>query len=199
MKKSNIKRISFYDLDGTLIKSIHPEDGIKKWEKENNKKFPYMKNHWWKFEDSLNYKLFNIKPYTNIVNILNDDNNNENTITYLLTARQSKLENVIKDLLANLEITLDYYSFKSDSTESKSSRIKKIIKDYPNLEVINIYDDRKVELEKFKEFKNSFKKNIKINIHKAKSGNDKIIENRLNINKMIRETINSLPSIYKKQ
>lgn len=179
MDNNKIKRISFYDLDSTLIKSIEPDEGIKKWEILNNKKYPNPKYFWWEDEFSLDYNIFNIKPYKKILKILNDDNENNNTLTVLLTARKEKLKPIILKLLNHLNITLDYYTFKTGD-ENKVDRINSFIKKYSNLEVINIYDDREKEIKGFKKFKNENSSNIVINIHKISSGEDRVVENKIN-------------------
>jgi hypothetical protein len=190
-----IKRISFIDFDATLVKSVIPEDGINKWERKSGKEFSGSKYDWWASKASLDVNIFDeIKPYKKMVHIINEDNKNDNTLTVLLTARTIKLKNEIKNILKKFNIKLDYYTFK-ENEETKVERIKKFIKAYPELEVINIYDDRNIEIKEFKEFRDKNKSNIKINVFKVNSGNKKLVENITYINTLIK---NELLSIYNK-
>ena len=84
-----------------------------------------------------------------------------------------------------INIKFDDYSFKSGGKE-KVDRIKFYLTIHPDVEVINIYDDREKELIVFREFKKEFSDKYQINIHPVKDG--RVLNERFyNLKRIIKE------------
>lgn len=166
---STIKKLSFFDMDATLLNTIHPETGMNIYKEKTGQDWPHI--GWWSKPETLDYKIFDIKPFGNVLNTLNNDNNDPSIFTVLLTARISKLDKEIKELLGHLNIKLDDYSLKSNSKE-KDQRILDYLSHFPNVTEIDVYDDREKEFVLFIRLRDKLKESgIKLNIYKVDNDN----------------------------
>lgn len=183
-----IKKLSFYDFDGCLVNSPEPEKGKIIYKEKTGNDYPHK--GWWGRKESLDVDIFDIKYNQNVYQRYLKDSKNPSTMTILLTNRMDKLSHDVIGLLDELNIKFDDYSFKSGSKE-KVDRIKFYLTIHPDVEIIDIYDDREKELVVFREFKKEFSDKYQINIFPVQDG--KILnENYYNIKRIIREEIEKL-------
>ena len=181
-----IKRLAFYDMDGTLMDTPMPEEGKIQWEKVKGEKYPY--EGWWGRAESLDLDVFNIKPFPSVLLQLKNDTARPDTHTVLLTSRVQKLLPQIQKILKNYNITFDEYSLKNGS-EDKGDRINKILKKFPDVKEISIFDDRKKELDILKQMKSVIGDDVTVNIYKADNGKLALTETYNKINVIIYGTI----------
>lgn len=179
-KQVEITNLCFFDFDHTLFKTPYPEEG----EKILNKKINHKK--WWESSISLNQKIFNITPIKKIHTILQNKNKETNTHTILLTARKSIVEKYVKNILDFHGTKLNHLTFKEDQ-RTKPERILEILKSYPNVNTIEIWDDRLKEIVLFEKFKNEYGNEYDITIHHVKSDINEML--KIKIKNIIKENI----------
>jgi hypothetical protein len=166
--KNNITKICFFDFDGCIVNSPTPETHMEIYKQKTGNE--WKGRDWWANEETLDHTIFDIEPFSSVVNILNRENSKKNVLTVLMTARISKLENRIITLLDHLNIKLDHISTK-DSNLEKDQRILEFIEYYPNLIEIDVYDDRDKEIIIFVPLKDKLlEHNITLNIYKVTEG-----------------------------
>ena len=140
---NHIKKISIFDFDGTLVDSPKPEDGIPIWEEVNGYEYPFKT--WWDRVESLDQEVFDIDTIESTIDDYNEEYGNEDTLVIMLTGRIPKLKNTIKNILDKNNIYFDEYHFKDiDNTLlSKVNTIEELLLRYPNVEEIEMWEDRK--------------------------------------------------------
>ena len=65
MKLEQIRKVSIYDFDGTLIKTPEPELGKKIWKEKTGEDYPHK--GWWGKRESLDIDIFEHEPFADIV------------------------------------------------------------------------------------------------------------------------------------
>lgn len=186
-----MKRLSVYDYDGTLINTFSPEEGKPIWEKFYGQ--PYPHKGWWGRKESLDTNVFDIKPFPNILSRLQDDINNQETMTIILTSRIEKLRPELENILKLNNIIVDKLITKKGN-EDKGDIILKLANYNPDLEQIDIYDDFAGKLpNKINEITkiiNELSIDIQYNIYYVENGHIELLESTNNLIKMIQEEIN---------
>jgi len=140
---NHIKKISIFDFDGTLVDSPKPEDGIPIWEEVNGYGYPFKT--WWDRVESLDQEVFDIDTIESTIDNYNEEYENEDTLVIMLTGRLSKLRDTVKKILYSKGLVFDEYHFKDiDNTLlSKVNKIEELLHRYPNVEEIEMWEDRK--------------------------------------------------------
>lgn len=137
--KKILKKVAFYDFDGTLMDSPMPDPGKEIYHKK--KGIPYPHQGWWGREESLDLDVFDVQTNPEIESRFREDASDPNTQVVLLTNRLEKLSEPIKKVLNKHNMVFDYYSFKNDGRE-KGERVYDILKlIYPKTELVEFYDD----------------------------------------------------------
>jgi len=148
LKEKDITTLNFFDFDGTLADCPEPGKGKKEYKKITGKNYPHM--DWWGNPKSL--ETFDVKIFPKMKAEFDKKKSIEQSKTYLLTNRKEILSTQVKSILDNGDITMDGYDFYV-SGKNKVDRIKVILRDFPKVKTINIYDDRADQLNIFKTFK----------------------------------------------
>ena len=188
-----IKRLAFYDMDGTLIDTPMPDTGRVRWKEVTGEEYPHL--GWWGRAESLDTDVFDIKPFPAVLNQLKTDTARPDTRTVLLTNRIEKLRPQILNLLRSNGITLDDYNLKKGGGE-KDERILNYLKKYPTVEEVVVYDDRDKELEILKRLRNNVADDVMVNVYRADKGDISLIESNNNLKVIIKEMISELNLNY---
>lgn len=140
---NDIKKISIFDFDGTLVDSPKPEDGMSIWEEVNGYEYPFKT--WWDRVESLDQEVFDIDTIESTIYDYNEEYENEDTLVIMLTGRLSKFRDTVKKILYSKGLVFDEYHFKDiDNTLlSKVNKIEELLHRYPNVEEIEMWEDRK--------------------------------------------------------
>ncbi len=140
---NDIKKISIFDFDGTLVDSPKPEDGMPMWEEVNGYEYPFKT--WWDRVESLDQEVFDIDTIESTIDDYNEEYENEDTLVIMLTGRLSKFRDTVKKILYSKGLVFDEYHFKDiDNTlSSKVNKIEELLHRYPNVEEIEMWEDRK--------------------------------------------------------
>lgn len=185
----NIKKISFYDFDSTLVESPQPEWGKKMWERKKGKEYPHI--GWWGRSESLDLDVFDIQPIKSVTNLAKRDINNPETYVVVLTSRVLKLENEVRAVLECLNIHPDKYDLKRNN-KTKGERVMEYIREFPNLTQIDVYDDNyEREITSYLSIVDLIPENIKFNIYHVDGNNINLIGDG-RINKIIREEVRKI-------
>jgi len=188
-----MKKLCVYDMDGCLIDTPEKEEGKQIWKEKTGKEFPY--NGWWSKKESLNTEIFNIKPNKSIYSKFKKDIITPNTYVIILTARIEKLRPEIKKILDLNGIKPDELILKQGS-ETKGDVLLHYVQKFPNLKVINVYDDfaggMKHKIKEFTEIKNKLPENIQYNIFYVNNDNIKLMESNSNVLKFIHEELKKI-------
>ncbi len=177
-----IERLAFYDMDGTLMDTPLPEEGKPQWKEVTGQEYPHL--GWWGRAESLDTRVFDIKPFPAVLSQLNNDKARGDTRTILLTNRIEKLRPAVMNLLQQNGIVLDDYDLKGGGQE-KDDRIERHLLKYPDVKEIAFFDDRDKELELISDLKNKIGDDVTINIYQATDGNLALVESYNRIKNII--------------
>jgi hypothetical protein len=187
--KNNIKRLIAVDFDGCLINSFSPEAGKLMYEKYYQKKFPW--NGWWGRPESLDLNVFDIKPFPSVLNQLKEEQAKPNTYVIILTSRMEKLRPQVQAVLDVNHIVVDKLVMRHAESD-KGKKILRYLIEFPELNEINVYDDRDKDIQSYIAIRNQIPKDIRFNIYLAKEGKISLLENKFKILNIIREEIRNI-------
>jgi hypothetical protein len=162
---NDIKRLCIMDFDGTLINSPLPEEGKSMWEKYYNKKFPYI--GWWGRPESLDLNVFDIKPFLTELKQFKKERITPNTYIIILTSRIEKLRPQVQAVLDKNNIVADKLDMKRVEGD-KGKKLLRYIQEFPDLKVVNVYDDRDIDIQAYEAIRSQIPKGIEFNIYLAK-------------------------------
>lgn len=162
-----IKKLDFFDFDGTLMDTFTPEEGKEIWKDKKGEEYPHK--GWWGRKESLDVDVFNIQPIKPVYSEYRKSINDSESLTVLLTNRIPKLKDAVINVLSQHNITFDDYNLKSGKG-NKVDRILEYLNKYPSVKEINIYDDREKELVEFRNFKLKYGWDYDINIYNINDG-----------------------------
>ena len=150
MKLEQIRKVSIYDFDGTLIKTPEPELGKKIWKEKTGEDYPHK--GWWGKRESLDIDIFEHEPFADIVSEFNKSKTESHTFTVLLTGRIIPLTNEVLAILNKYNLVFDDVvltgdkRFQGDSNNTLSFKVNYLNSlqgQFPNLEQIEFFDDRR--------------------------------------------------------
>lgn len=173
-----ITKLVIFDFDGTLSMSPKPEDGIPKWEAAKGVKFTH--DDWWGSSESLDTKVFDIKLFPTIVNVLKKAQANKNTEVIILSSRVEKLRPYIINVLKKNSVSVRFLELKRDD-KTKGDKVLDLINRIPSVKQIDVYDDRNVEINSYINILNDIPEGIDFNIYRVSNGNISLV-NKMNEN-----------------
>jgi len=183
-----IKTLYAVDFDGTLCNSPEPEEGKKIWEDVTGEKYPHI--GWWSKTESLDTDVFDIDLYDTLVDVIKKGVFNEESYAIILTNRLEKLRPEVQNILDLNNVGVDFLDMKKNNKD-KGERILEYLDTFPDLEEINVYDDRPKEIESFKSVIDKMPSNISFNIYLVDNDNITLanFNNKKKIVKIIKEEI----------
>ncbi|MFA5366435.1 MAG: GNAT family N-acetyltransferase [Dehalococcoidia bacterium] len=173
-----VKRLAIFDFDGTLMNSPHPEVGKQEWTEKTGEKYPHI--GWWSKPESLDLDIFDIKPFPGIYNQYQKEKSTPGTYVLILTSRIEKLRPQVEEILKRGGVHVDRLDMKNgDDDLDKGQKVLNYLKEFPDIQEINVYEDRDVELEAYNAIKNQIPENVRFNIYFADKGNLALTESKL--------------------
>ena len=160
-----IKNIYVFDFDGTLIDSTLPEEGKKQWAEHHGRAYPHL--GWWGRSDSLDPKVFQLKPIPGIQAEYDRARKDPEGLVIMLTSRLEKLRKYVIHHLDDNDFIFDDYLFKRGKLE-KSDRIDHLLLQYPEVEKVEIWDDRLKEITLYNAWQPEA--NVEVKIHFVEDG-----------------------------
>ena len=162
----NITKIAIFDFDGTLMNTPHPETGKIEWEEKTGEKYPHI--GWWSKRESLDSNIFEISPIRDTVMEYLAEYEDPNTLVIMLTGRLPQQADQVEGILNKEGLVFDEYHYKDkgDTFKSKINTIVSLLNRYPNVDFIEMYEDREPHAMGFEKWgkENDFK--LKVNLIK---------------------------------
>jgi len=162
----NITKIAIFDFDGTLMDTPHPDPGKKEWEEKTGEKYPHR--GWWSKRESLDTNIFDINTIKDTVREYIVEYEDPNTLVIMLTGRLPNQADQVEDILNSKGIVFDEYHYKDsgDTLKSKLNTLRSLLNRYPNVNYIEMYEDREPHAIGFEEWGKNNNINIKVNLVK---------------------------------
>ena len=180
-----IKKLVAFDFDGTLINSPMPDTGKEIWKKKTGNEYPHK--GWWGRPESLNNDVFDIHMFDNVLNILKKENADPETYVIILTSRMEKLRPELEKILVDKDIRVDKVDMKR-SERTKGEKILRYIQQFPDLQEIDVYDDKESDIISYQSIRPQIPENLRFNIFLALNGHLTLLENNKLLN-IIQEEI----------
>jgi FMN phosphatase YigB (HAD superfamily) len=162
-----IKRLAVFDFDGTLMNSPMPETGKKEWSEKMDKEYPF--SGWWGRPESLDLEVFDIKPFPSVLKQLKKEIVTPGTYVIVLTSRMEKLRSEVEAVLDANKIKVDKFDMKR-AEGNKGVKVMRYVQQLPDLKVINVYEDRDVDIEAYEEIRSKLPSGVEFNIYRATEG-----------------------------
>ena len=105
----NVSEIAIFDFDGTLMDTPHPEEGKKEWEEKTAQPYPHI--GWWSKRESLDNKVFNIKPIASTILDYTVESDDPHTLMIMLTGRLPQQADQVEEILNGYNILFDEYHY----------------------------------------------------------------------------------------
>jgi hypothetical protein len=154
----SITRLVIMDFDGTLMDTMTPDIGKPLWENSTGLDWPHK--GWWSKEESLDIDVFGCKPIDKVVDAYQKERADESTLMVMMTGRIPRLADQVKEMLFKHDLTFDEYVFNDDSStiNFKLKRLNYYVEFYPELETMEIWEDRPEHTKVFSEWAEIVKK-----------------------------------------
>lgn len=171
---SKIRSLYFFDFDATLIDSPIPEIGKIIWEEKTGNPYPHI--GWWGKPESLDTTVFNIKPFLLFESMLKVAFDDSESYVIILTSRIEKLRDCVQNVLDVNNIRVDKLDLKRNNL-TKGQRVLRYLDLFPNVEIVNAFDDKDSDILSYIETKPLISKHIVFNIFFAENGKLKSFKN----------------------
>ena len=149
MNNETITKVSVFDFDGTLIDTIGPEEGKKIWREKTGEDYPHK--GWWGRRESLDIDIFENAPFDDIASDFRRESSDPATFVSLCTGRIVPLRNQVQAILNKHGFNFDevvlagqkpWNKGSNDTLAFKINYLSDLQNRFPNLEMIEFWDDR---------------------------------------------------------
>jgi hypothetical protein len=149
---SKITRIAIFDFDGTTMDTLNPETGIPIYKEKTGTDWPFK--GWWGRPESLDMSIFDFKPLPEVKAGFNKEAASNNTLMVSLTGRRKNLADKVEAVLHANGYKFDkyLYNYGSDTLSNKLEQIANLLKEFPTVRTVALWDDRTEHIPSFKQF-----------------------------------------------
>jgi hypothetical protein len=138
--------LAFFDMDGCLFDTPHPENGKHIWSNYYRKPYPHI--GWWGRLESMDLNVFTIKPRPHVYEMWKELYE-KGFETRVLTSRMPKFESIIQTILCDNDINMEEV-LTSKGSLTKGQRILQIVNDAIAqgfvVKEVQFFDDRMKEI-----------------------------------------------------
>lgn len=147
-----ITKLSIFDFDQTLVSSPTPEIGRNIYKEKTGLDWPHQ--GWWSKPESLDMSIFDIAAYEDVVNAHAKELAAADTAVIMLTGRITKLSQHVEDVLAQKGLKFDehHYNRGGETGDAKMKTMTKLLEKYTDVTYIEMWDDRDLHIERFRQF-----------------------------------------------
>lgn len=152
MMNKQIKKLSIFDFDGTLVDTPLPDFGKKFYQEKTGIKWPFQ--GWWGRELSLDMTIFEMPVVPQVIESYNKEKLDDSAILVMLTGRREILRQQVIDILDSHKLEFhEYHLNKWGATEvAKMRTMEKLLIKYPSVKLIELWDDRVEHIPIFRAF-----------------------------------------------
>lgn len=145
-----IKKLSIFDFDGTLINTELPETGKPLWKEA--KGLDWQHKGWWGRAESLDLDVFKNDIIEHVVEAYKSEKNDDTNLVCMLTGRMTALSKEVEMILEKHNLVFDrkYYNTGGDTITVKQRKISELLKEFPTIKTIEIWEDRAPHVELFR-------------------------------------------------
>jgi hypothetical protein len=147
-----ITKLAIFDFDGTLVDTELPETGKLIWLEKTGKVWPHV--GWWGKGDSLDTEIFDNKLIKSVKEAYDIVKTEPETLNVMLTGRRLVLAKEVNKILKLHDLVFDEHHFNTGGATEvcKMRTIEKLLKNYPDVEEISIWEDRASHVDIFHDF-----------------------------------------------
>jgi FMN phosphatase YigB (HAD superfamily) len=148
----NVKKLSVFDFDGTLVDTPTPVVGKTIWKLKKGEDWPYQ--GWWGRNESLDMSVFDMPVIEKTIESYREEISKSDTLVIMLTGRTHQNSGHVKSILDSHGLKFHKYLFKrgGDTLIDKVRQLESLLKELPNLEEIEMWDDRTEHIPHFIEW-----------------------------------------------
>jgi len=172
MRREQVKKVSIMDFDGTLIDTALPDAGKKIWKEKTGEDYPHR--GWWSKKETLDIDVFDNEVFEDMGWQYETEKADPNTYVVLCTGRIIRLTTPVNKILDKYGFEFDdvilngdrRYSGKGMDNDTMAFKLRVLgdmIKQFPNIEELEFWDDRLQHHVTFKQWADQQK--IKVTIH----------------------------------
>jgi hypothetical protein len=146
----DIKKIAVFDFDGTLVDTPTPDRGRIEYKEATGEKWPHK--GWWGRPETLDMKTFQMPLIPNVIADYRREREESNTLVVMLTGRIQRLSTEVEKILATHGLRFDGYFYNNGGStlDFKIDVLENLLKEYPNIQSIAMWDDRLEHIPAFK-------------------------------------------------
>jgi len=148
----SVKTLNVFDFDKTLFFTPDAETGKERYEKVFGKEYPH--EGWFGREESLADEL-QIEENETLRKIYDALSTDPSARTVVISNRNTKLYDRISQFLSDRGYNFDKIMLKKGRL-SKVDRLENIWERYPEVDVVNVFDDREEPLAEYKAFRDRY-------------------------------------------
>jgi hypothetical protein len=150
--KKKITKIAIFDFDGTIADTPLQEEGIKVFEQKTGKKWPHK--GWWSKHETLDTEIFDIPLIKSVKEAYDKVKDEDETLRVMLTGRLPFLSKKVEAILDGhgLEFDEHHYNTGGKTEDSKMRTMESLLLKFPDVERIEIWDDRLEHIPIFHDF-----------------------------------------------
>lgn len=147
-----ITKLAIFDFDGTLVSTPLPDTGRQEYQDKTGKAWPH--EGWWSKPESLDMAVFDMPVYDEVIEAHAKELAAADTAVIMLTGRITKLSQHVEDVLDTKGLKFDEYHYnRGGATEvEKMKTMGKLLEKYPDVDSIEMWDDRDLHIERFRQF-----------------------------------------------
>lgn len=160
-------RIVVFDFDNTLFSTVDASYGRVIYRKKTGKNWEH--HGWYNREESLDGSIFPVIVNNKVKIEYEKYKKNPTDIVCMISERPIKVKKKIEELLEKNGFKFDFCFYREseeDYFKNKCDQIKKIITTDGNINSLVIWDDKKFDTDRFKNWAKKFFQNIEINLAK---------------------------------
>ena len=152
--KLKVTKLAIFDFDGTLVDTPLPDLGRIQYKEKTGKDWPHV--GWWGKAESLDTKLFDMKTVDMVISDYEKEVVETETAVVMLTGRMIKLASYVESILHEKGLKFDEYHYNRGGAtfDAKIMTLEKLLKKYPDVTTISMWDDRDLHIDGFKAWAN---------------------------------------------
>lgn len=144
-------KLCCFDFDGTLIDTpVASPENKEKWASHHGEPWPYK--GWWGRPESLDREVWDMQPIAEVYRDYVTHSKDPKNLMVMLTGRLESQSELVKDILDDNGMYFDHYFFNSggNTLNEKIKYFNAILKKYPNIREVELWDDRPKHFTAFK-------------------------------------------------